>query len=486
MRGWAGLVAIFLPLLVTIAACGFTRGKRLWVLSLFVHVLSWLCLVFLAAGFYSPANFTASIFSPVLLAKSNWSPGTGFHWEFHAALLALAVSSVTVCYHFLARELLEKSRASTASLSAYLTCILGALGADHLLLFSVLFAGALLPRFIFSGMDAKENRIAAVREASFLSILAVLSLLLCVLAFSEEFRASLGDWFRLSGSSQVVLPGTIGFGLLLLAFAIGAGIFPFHGSTRRIFEMESVEKAVPLALQPLLGFTLISRFMVKLFPAELVLFGPYLLAFFSLSAIYCALSFRGAVRARDRVFWLQQSVCSLIAIGLFNLNAKGWHGAMTLLFFQSFSIPFVLFVLACHERRGVPLPLQRVREFPAFALSTAAAALFALFLPVSIGFYGVLFVIWSLSGGSAWPLPVVILAVPVIAFAGMGIMFFRLDGDGASSGTGSGEFRDLVWEEVAAIAPLGLVLLLLGFLPSLLLGPIGISVAALLKGLNGN
>jgi NADH:ubiquinone oxidoreductase subunit 4 (subunit M) len=484
VRGWAGLIATFLPLLVTIAACGAVKGKKLWAFSLFVHLLSWFCFFFLAASFYSPAEYAGSVISPAILARSSWSNFTGLRWVFHSSMMALAVSSVTVCYHFLAHSMLEKSRASVASLSAYLTCVLGALGADHLLLFSVFFAGALLPRFIFSGVDAKENHIEPVREAAFLSTIASLSLLLCVLAFSEEFRATIGDWFHLSGDTYMVLPGAIGFSLLLLAVGIGAGIFPFHGSTRRIFEMESVEKAVPLSLQPLLGFTLLSRFVVELFPGELIRFGHYLLAFFSVGALYCALNFLGARNARDRVFWLQQAICSFIAIGLFNLNPKGWHGSLILLFFQTLSVPFMLFVLACHERRTVPLPLQRIREFPAFALSTAAAALFALFLPVSVGFYGVLFVIWSLSGAHGWPLPLVTLSIPVIAFAGMRIMFFRLEGETASDT--KGEFHDLVWEEILAIAPLGLVLLIFGVLPSLLLGPMGVSIATLLKGLNGN
>jgi NADH:ubiquinone oxidoreductase subunit 4 (subunit M) len=417
VRGWAGLLGTFLPLAVTIAACGPLRGKKLWGFSFLIHFLSWVCLLFLAISFYSPADYTGSAVSPAILAHSTWSQHTGLRWVFHAAILALAVSSVTVCYHFLARGMLERSRASVASLSAYLTCVLGALGADNLLLFSVFFAGATLPRFIFSGVEAKEDRISPVREAAFLNIVAVLSILLCVLAFSDSFQASLGDWFRLSGQTYEVLPGAIGFSLLLLAASIGAGIFPFHGSMRRIFEMESVERAAPLALQPLLGFTLLARFVPELFPAELVKFGPYLLAFFAVSAIYCAFNFRGAARARDRVFWLQQSICSFIAVGFFNLQPKGWHGSLILLLFQSLAIPFVIFVLTCHERRGGTLPLARVREFPAFALSTAAAALFALFLPVSIGFYGVLFVTWSLTGGAHWPLPGVILDLPVTAVA---------------------------------------------------------------------
>ena len=487
MRGWAGLVGTFLPMLtMVLAAWGPFRGKKLWLLSFASHLISFFCFVFLVASFYSPHDYGVSILSPMILPTSNWSGATGFRWVFHSAILALAASGAVVCYHFLARSTLEGSRAAVASLSAYVTCVLGALGADHLLLYTVFFAGALLPRFLFSGVGSEEERIEPVRDAAYLGSVGVLALMLCVLAFSDVFRGSVGEWFQISGPTYVVLPGAIGFSLLLLAVGIGSGILPFHGLTRRIFEFEQVERAIPLALQPLMGFTLLSRFVLDLFPAEFLRYGPYLLAFFCLGALYCALNFLGARSARDRVFWLQQSLNAFIAIGFFSLTTKGWHGALVLLLFQTLSIPFVLSVLACHERRGVPLPLDRVREFPAFAISTASAALFSLFLPLSVGFYGVLLVIWSLDGRYSWPLWVAVLSVPVVAYAGMNILFFRLDGANGGGGGEKREFYDLLWDEIVAMAPLGLLLFLLGILPKLLLGPVGISVSGLLKGMNGN
>ncbi len=120
---------------------------------------------------------------------------------------------------------------------------------------------------------------------------------------------------------------------------------------------------------------------------------------------------------------------------------------------------------------GIAMPLKYMAGMPR-AVSWVGMA------------HGVLFVIWSLSGAHGWPLPVVTLAVPVIAFAGMRIMFFRLEGEAAADTRG--DFYDLAWEEVLAIAPLALILLVLGIIPSLILGPIGVSIATLLKGLNGN
>lgn len=478
MRGWAGLIGVFVPFVVLlVASWGPLRGRSLRIFSLFANVISWLCFVFLASGFYLGSR-PGLITSPFSMRASPWSVDLFLSWDYQSAILSLAVSSVVVCFHFLARNTLEGSRASLAGLSSFLGCLLGALGAGHLFLFSIFFAGSLVPRFVFAGVDGRDRTIEAIKETAFLGIVALFSLLTVVLVFSDPFKNSLGEWFHLSGSKYEVLPGAIGFGLLLLAAAISAGLFPFHGNARKNYEFETMERAVPLVLQSLFGFAILFRFSVGLFSAELKLFSPYLIGLFSVGLAYCAVGFLGSKRARDRIFWLQQVMNCLVAIGFFSLSRKGWHGAAVLLFFQALAVPFYLIVLSCHERRE-SLPLNRITEYPLLSLSTAAAVLFALFLPISVGFYGVLLVVWSLVAEPSWNLPFVIVSMPIIALAGMSSMFFFM-GERESQGSGS---HDLTYEEVLAILPIGALLLLLGLLPRILMDPMGASVAALLKGL---
>jgi len=484
--GLAGLFGTFLPMLVTAcSAWGPVRGRKLWTLSLAAHLTAWCCFALvLVLGFFGNGKSSAgAVLSPMILAQSPWSDETSLLWTFPFAALCLAACSVTVSFHFIARGVLEVSRASVAGLAAYLTCILGALGSNHPLLFSIFLAGSLLPRLIFMGMDVRDGRIEAVKETAFLSIVALLSLLISVLAFASPFRDTLGTWFMMERGDRIVLPGSIGISLLLLSAAISAGIFPFHGNARRIFQMRRMERAVPLALQPIFGFVLLFKFGPASFPKEFHDFSPLLLGLFSVGIAYSALCFLGARSARDRVFWLQQVVSSFVAVGFFSLTIKGWHGAQVLLFFQSVAIPFLLLVLACHERRPSMLPLKEVARYPAFALSTALATLFALFLPLSIGFYGVLLVTWSLVGLQQWPLPFLILSMPLIAFAGVRIMYFRLGDLHPSADSGNGGFRDLQRDEIFAILPIGLTLLVLGLVPRLLMGPMGISVAATMRAL---
>jgi len=482
VRGWAGLLGVFIPFAVLLLAClGPFKGRKLWSLSLLVNLISWACFIFLTAGFYTrEIGESGSILSPLILGQNPWTGDLSFRWDFQSAVISLAASTVVVCFHFLARKTLEQSRSSVASICSYLGCLLGALGAGHLFLFSIFFAGSLVPRFVFTGVSVKENGINSVRESAFLGIVALFSLIIVVLGFSEPFRGSLSTWFQFSGGDRVVLPGAIGFSLLLFAAAIGAGIFPFHGNSRKSFEMESMERSVPLALQPLLGFTILFRFSVDLFSTEFRSFGPFLLGLFSLGLFYCSICFLGSKNSRDRVFWLQQAMASLVAIGFFSLNRKGWHGGSVLLFFQSLAIPFFLIVLSCHERRPT-LAINRITNFPIFALSTVSAVLFALFLPLSVGFYGVLLVIWSLVESQPWFLPFVIISIPIIALAGIKSMFFQM-GEKPNPAV-AGEFKELSYEEILAILPIGALLLFLGLMPKILMGPIGVSASALLQGM---
>lgn len=497
MSGWAGLLGTFLPLLLAVvSAWRPIRGASLWTLSLAVHLISWACFVIVLLTLYAGSSKGVdSVLSPVILTASQWSGATALRWDFSTAVFALAACSVMVSFHFIARELIQSSRATAAGLAGYLCSLLGALGANHPLLFCAFMAGAVVPRLVFTGMDVREGKIEAVKETAFLSIVALLSLLVCVLAFAEPFQTALPLWFKIEGANRIVLPGSIGIILLLLAASISAGIFPFHGNARRIFQLERMERAVPLALQPFFGFALLFRFGLSSFPNEFRAFSPHLLGLFSVGVAYCAVGFLGSRSSRDRVFWLQQVLSCFVAVGFFSLSVKGWHGAQAMLIFECMAIPFFLLVLACHERRP-PMPAAReLGRYPAFALSTAMAALYALFLPVSIGFYGALLVTWSLVGVYSWPLPFLIFSMPLIAFAGVRIMYFRLGEMKSNSRLGEmkstsresipqeKEFTDLHRDELVAILPLGLTLFLLGILPRILLGPMGTSITNTLKGL---
>ena len=481
MRADLGILGIFLPMSIfLVASWGPIQGRTLWYFSLFLTLISTSIFLFFSSGFYFGAQGPDQwIFSRAILDKNAWFAEVGFRWSFWSSILSSAVSLSFLCFHFLGRKILENSRASTGSLAAFLCCILGALGSGNLFLFTCFFAGTILPRFIFSGIETKEENVVSMKESAFLQLIAVYSLLVVVLIFSSPFLASLNEWFRIDFSHSEILPGSLGFLIFLLALVIVTGMFPFHENMRKIFDLEPIERSIPLSVIPVLGQVLMFHFCSEYFPKELKAFSEPMCSIFALGFFWAAINFWSAKVARTRVFWLQQAISSLVAIGYFGLQDKGWHGAAALSFFQILSIPFLLMVLGCHEKR-TKVSLENITQFPLFALSSVTAILVALLLPISLGFYGAFLVIWSLVIDSPWYLYLIVVSLPILVLAGMQSMFFRL-GDSSQGDSGSIS-QDFTKEEIFAILPLGILLLFTGLIPKLLMDPIGsISISMLKK-----
>jgi NADH:ubiquinone oxidoreductase subunit 4 (subunit M) len=480
MRGTAGVIGVFLPILVLLlASWGPVRGRTLWLISLFISFISAAAFLFLTSGFYLKIfAVDQQVSSLLILEKSDWFTEVGFRWTYFTTILSAAISMVVVCFHFLGRNIIENSRASTGALAAFLCCILGGIGSGNLFLFTFFYAGTLLPRFIFSGVESNDSGVVSIKEISFLQTIAVYALFVIVLIFSQPFRASLDSWLGVDFGVYEIRPGAVGFLVFLLAFVVSAGLFPFHGNLKKLYSLDPIVRAIPLSVYPALGMALVYQFAGEYFSKEIQLFSKPLCAVFSIGLLLSAINFWGAKGARLRVFWLQQAMSCLAAVGFFSLTEKGWHGAATLIFFQVITIPFLLMILDCHERR-VKIPLSKIAEFPFLALSTVTAVLVGLLLPISIGFYGAFLVVWGLVDVRPWYLYLLVLALPILILSGIQSMFFQL---GERSGESQGRrAQDFSKEEMFAILPLGLVLLLMGMIPKIFLDPLGNATITMLK-----
>jgi NADH-quinone oxidoreductase subunit M len=480
MRGTAGVVGVFLPILVLLlASWGPIKGRTLWIISLFISFISAVAFLFLTSGFYLKIfAVDQQVLSFQILEKSNWFAEVGFRWTYFTTILSAAIAMIVVCFHFLGRNIIENSRASTGALAAFLCCILGGIGSGNLFLFTFFYAGTLLPRFIFSGVESSDSGVLSIKEISFLQTIAIYALLVIVLIYSQPFRATLDSWFGVEMGEYEIRSGAVGFLIFLLAFVISAGLFPFHGNLKKLYSLDPITRAIPLSVYPALGMALIFQFASEYFSKEIQLFSKPLCAVFSVGLLLSAVNFWGAKLARLRVFWLQQAMSCLIAVGFFSLTEKGWHGAATLIFFQVISIPFLLMILGCHERRD-KIPLSKIAEFPFLALSTVTSVLVGLLLPISIGFYGAFLVVWGLVETKPWYLYLLVLSLPILILSGIQAMFFQL-GERESESQ-SKMVQDFSKEEMLAVLPLGIFLLVMGLIPKIFLDPLGSATMAMLK-----
>lgn len=477
-----GLLATFAPLFILLfSSLGSLQKKKLWWLSFSIHSLSVLFFLLLTTRFYfnDPSPSTDQSF--LFFQGNMWSEGTFFSWDYESCLLALSSSLLVTCLHFLSRKVFEESRSIVGAIAAYQFSILGALGSASLFLFAFFFVAAILPRIVLIGLNSDETRVEAAKETGFFSYLSFLCLLICFLVFSDHYRGLAQDWFRVVGGQYEIRPGTMGFFLLFLSSIIGSGIFPFHGTLRKVFALESSDLVIPIMIQPVLGITLLFRFATKMFPAELQEFSPWLLIIYACATIYSSIGFAGAQSGRKRIFWLQQLVLSFVLVGFFSLNNKGWHGSLTLLFYQALSVPLAMMMLVCHERRGYNFSPQKMQAYPLFGLATIGSSLFVLCAPISMGFYGLLLILWSLSADHSKILPVAVLSLPILVWAGMKIMFFNLGSRDPKESNEENMFTDLNRFELISILPLSLLLFAFGIFPRVVMSPIGNGAKILLQ-----
>lgn len=481
MREWVSLIGTFIPvILILICASGIFESKGLWRFSLGIHLVSWFCFFLLCAGFYSGTFPQSGILIQSDKLAAVWGPDAIYKWDYISALLALSTCSVLITAHFISRNILENSRATLAAIAAYQVCFFGGLGSGSLVLFTIFLAGSLLPRFILVGLDESGQKDGLVREGALLNILSFILLMVCVLVFSRPGAGYQTEWFHLESQDSIVRPGALGFAILIIASLLSSGLFPFHGSMRKVFLLDSLERSILLCLQPIWGFLIMFRFTPLLFPTELKEYGPVLLMVFCAVLLISAIAFWGTNSGRSRVFWMQQVLSAFMAVGFFSLLSKGWHGALTLLFFQSLAIPLFLMVMIFHKRCGGFRTLEEINKNRILALSSAVSVLSLMGAPISIGFYGFLLVIWSLVG--AYPLGLIfcVVAVPLYVSAGIRIMFFQMN-DVEVDSVGGGAEQSLT--ELLSIVPIAVFLVFLGLIPKIIMGPMGYAATALMSGL---
>lgn len=471
-------IPVFLPLLASIVSLlGILHGRRLWVVAMGTHLSTWLCFSAVLVAFYlNPEIQVMEGFE--LLAATPWSDAFAFHWDFWSIFLAWVASAIVVSLHFITSGEVN-SRALVASMSAYLTCFYAALGAANLLLFGIAMAGAILPRLVMISLDSLESKIDIAMEATVIALIATLSVFIVVLSISN---ATMPSWIGIVGEQYEITASTIGFFLLLVGAMSISGVFPFHASFRKIYGLNRLNGMGPLVLQSALGIFLMFKFATKYFPNQVRDFSQTLLYFYASAALLSAVGFWGARTARDRIFWLQQVLLSFVMVGFFSLNQKGWHGGASLLAFQSLAIPALLFLSICIEKRGSKSVASHVGNFPWLGAASILLPLIILGAPISLGFYCFILILWSLAGNYATAIPLAMLAIPICAFSGMRLMFFRL-GEGEKLERNP-DFCDFSPRERAAVYPSLAFLLMMGIAPGIFLAPIGSAVAAMLKAMN--
>ena len=402
------------------------------------------------------------------------------------ALVVLTTFLVPLC-------IIASLRAVTERVSAYMiafllleTLMIGVFCALDLVLFYLFFEGGLIPMFLIIGIWGGKNRIYAAFKFFLYTLLGSLLMLVAVIVMyvqtgttdivalqTAEFAPGLQTWLWLAFAAS---------------FAVKLPMFPVHTWLPDAHVEAPTAGSVILAgvLLKMGGYGFL-RFSLPMFPDASVLFQPAMLALSVVAIVYASLVAFRQTDMKKLIAYSSVAHMGFVTLGIFSFTVEGLQGAV----FQMIShgvISSALFLIV-----GVVYDRMHTREIAAYGglvhRMPVYAAMFMVFsmanvgLPGTSGFVGEFM---TLAGGfQASTLAAVGATLGVIFSAVYMLTLYRRTVFGELNPAVAG-IQDVSAREVAVLAPLVVLTLLLGVAPGPVLAlsqPLADTLAAQFAGL---
>jgi NADH-quinone oxidoreductase subunit M len=330
--------------------------------------------------------------------------GVSYHVGFYGFSIFLAGLTVVVCTVAIAYAICaggDRSRGYHGLLLFLMGSIVGVFTAQDLLVFYVFFEAMLIPIYVLIGVWGGPRRLRATATFVIYTMAGSLLMLAAIIVFGlSQDTFSLVD-SGVSSNDWVFL----GF---LVAFAVKAPIFPFHGWLVEAYRESPPEVAAILSgvVSKAAVYGLL-RIVIAKFPEPVEQFQSTILAFATIGLIYASvLAFR-APDIRSVTAYSSMAQMGLITIGLFSLNELGIAGAIV----QSVAhglVSATLFLLAgmVEQRTGTSSFAGlggMARGRPVLASVLMTTGIIALAVPGSVAFAGEFLILAGIYGvGWGW------------------------------------------------------------------------------------
>jgi NADH-quinone oxidoreductase subunit M len=360
---------------------------------------------------------------------------------------------------------------------------LGVFLATDVFLFYVLFEATLIPvYFLVAGYGGGVDRVRAAVKFLLFSLAGGLVMLASVIGlYVVSARSADGPTYLLSELTKMDFGTTEGRWMFLgffIAFAIKAPMFPVHTWLPDTTENASPGTSVLLVsvLDKIGTFGMI-RFCLELFPEASRWATPVVVVLAIISILYGAFMAIGSQNIPRLIAYTSVSHFGFIVLGVFVMNSQGLSGANLYMFNHGLSTAALFLVTGfLISRRGSAMiddfgGVEKVA--PVLAGLFLVAGLSSLSLPGLSPFVSELMVMVGAFVHSAWAAA---FAVPAIVLAAIYILWMYQRTMTGPVREGVVGMRDLNTREVASLAPLLLLIVVLGFFPKPLLAVINPAV----------
>ena len=412
-----------------------------------------------------------------------WIPSIGAEYLVGVdglSLLLVLLTSLVIPFAFLAPPPPNGSRAFYATMLVMQSALYGTFTAQNFVLWFLFYEMSLIPGFLLIKIWGAENRDRAATKFFLYTFLGSVAMLLSFLGiyfargtFDFAALASLGKSGLLTGNLA-----WLAFAGIFVGLAVKVPLFPFHTWLPDAYQ--TAPTGVSMVLTGVLskmgvyGFV---RLLLPLFPNEIKVIGPWLLALVVCSIVFAPLSAWAQRDLKRMIAYLSINHLGYCMLGLFALAASpavaariDAHAALSGVFMQIFNhgitaATLFYFVGLLEQRRG----LRGIDDFGGMMQRTpllcgwmSVAMFSSLGLPGLNGFVGE-FLIFK----GSFALAAAFTAMAVVGLLVTAIVFMRAMQSlfsGPLAETCSA-FPDLLRSEKLVVVPVTLLMFTIGIAP---------------------
>ncbi|PYL81287.1 MAG: NADH-quinone oxidoreductase subunit M [Verrucomicrobia bacterium] len=483
---------IFIPLLGALAVCTWPQ-RNCRPIALMFNAISAGC----ALGLWR--RFDATATGLQFVERHVWIPAINAEYLVGIdglSLLLVLLTSLIIPFAFLAQAPPDGGRGFCATMLVMQSALYGTFTAQNFVLWFLFYEMSLVPAFLLIKIWGGENRDRAATKFFLYTFLGSVAMLLSFLGiyfakgtFDFSALADLGKNGLLTGKLA-----WLAFAGIFLGLAVKVPLFPFHTWLPDAYQ--SAPTGVSMVLTGVLskmgvyGFV---RLLLPLFPKEIKIIGPWLLALAVCSIVFAPLAAWTQRDLKRMVAYLSINHLGYCMLGLFAVIASpvvaariDTHAALSGVFMQIFNhgitaATLFYFIGLLEQRSG----LRGIDDFGGLMQQTpllcgwmSVAMFSSLGLPGLNGFIGE-FLIFKGSfaiAASFTAIAVIGLLVTAIAFARAMQSLFS----GPLTGN-CGAFPDLLRSEKLIIVPMILLMFAIGITPQFMLNIFNTTVAQMAR-----
>ncbi len=396
-------------------------------------------------------------------------------------LLTTALTPIIILAGFSGVE--DNHRAYFALMLALEGAMIGTFAALDTFLFYMFWELVLLPMYFLIGIWGGQRRIYATVKFFIYTVVGSLLMLVAFVSLYYLHYQQTGTWSTDLGPLLAMeIPYDAQLWMFLcfaLAFAIKVPMFPFHTWLPDAHVEAPTGGSVVLAGVMLkMGTYGFYRFAMPLFPQAVIHFGPWMIGLAVVGIVYGALVAMVQDDIKKLVAYSSVSHLGYCMLGLFALNAPGVSGSVYQMLNHGVSTgALFLLVGVLYERRHTRMIADYgglAKIVPRFAFVFMVVTFSSIGLPGLNGFVGEFLVL--LGGFQYAPIPTVIAISGVIFGATYMLWAFQRVVFGPLKNAANEKLADLNPREMVYLAPLLVMIVVMGVMPQPFLDRINPSV----------